>query len=61
MGEGEEGSKEQEVSQTPQDNLGTIGAQPENMWGTDLGPLHIGNSCATGSSYGTPKVGAGAL
>ena len=28
------------------------------MHGTDLGPLHICNSCAAGSSCGTPKVGA---
>lgn len=32
--------------------------QPEIMNGTGLGPLHICNSCAVGSSCGTPKVGA---
>jgi hypothetical protein len=27
----------------------------------DLSPLYIFNSCAVESSYGTPKVGAGAV
>lgn len=31
------------------------------MHGKDLGPLHIGNSCAAGPSYGTPNVGAGVV
>jgi hypothetical protein len=67
--EGAEGLKEQKVSDTTGKptksiNLGTIGAQrlncqPESMSGTDLGPLPIRNSCATGSSCGTPKEGAG--
>jgi hypothetical protein len=31
------------------------------MYGMDLGPLHMCNSCAAGSSCGPPKAGAGAV
>jgi hypothetical protein len=36
-----------------------LSCQPGIMPGNDLEPLHICNSCATGSSWRTPKVGAG--
>ena len=72
MEEGKEGLKKPEKSRTTQENLQNqlawangdlqrLNHQPGSMHGTDLGPLHIYNSCAAGFLYGVPKVGAGSV
>lgn len=64
--EGEEGLKEAERSRMPQGNLQIqlswahrssqgLNRQPESMYGMDLGPVHVCNRCAAGSSCGTPS------
>ena len=63
--ERKEGRQEPKRSRTLQENLQSqltwvhrgsqrLNCQPESIHGIDLGPLHICNSCAAGSSCGTP-------
>lgn len=69
---GRKGLKDWQESRTPQETLQNqltclhwgscrLNCQTGSMCGIALGPLHICYSCKTGSSWGTPIVGAEAI